>query len=102
MAKDDPHAAMQAVTGSVTLGRLRSAVLLTNGASRVVTPYQLAEWSAVIDLLRTGGPDEILRRSRTAEKDARASGSGSGTYTPDDATVAFCEPATVAGSVCSG
>jgi hypothetical protein len=101
VAKDDPHAATQAVTGSVTLERFHGVALLSNGASRVVTPYQLAEWPAVIDLLRTGGPEEILRRVRTAEKNARASGSSSGTCAPDDATVAFCEPATVPGSVSS-
>lgn len=93
VAKDDPHAAMQSVTGSMTLERLHGTALLSNGASRVVTPYQLAEWPAVIGLMRTRGPDEILRRVRTAEKGARASGSSSGIYAPDDATVAFCEPA---------
>lgn len=101
VAKDDPHAATQSVTGSITLERLDGTALLSNGASRVVTPYQLAQWPAVIDLMRTRGPDEILRRVRTAEKDARAAGSSSGIYAPDDATVAFCEPAAMPRSVSS-
>lgn len=93
VAKDDSRTATQAVTGSVPLGRLNGAALLSNGASRVVTPYHLAEWQAVFDLTRTRGPDEILRRVRKAETDARASDSSSGIHAPDDATVAYCEPA---------
>jgi hypothetical protein len=73
----------------MALERIHGTALLSNGARRVVTPYQLAEWPAAIALMRTRGPDEILRRVRTAEKDGRASGLSSGTYAPD----AFCEPA---------
>lgn len=93
IAKDDPHAAMQAVTGSVPLEQLNGAALLSNGASRVVDPYRKAEWPAVLDLMRTKGPDEILRRVREAETEARASGSIPDIRLPDDATVAYCEPA---------
>ena len=93
IAKDDPHAAMQAITGSVPLGRLNGAALLSNGASRVVDPYRLAEWWAVLDLMRTNGPDEIIRQVREAETDARATGSIPDIHQPDDATVAYCEPA---------
>lgn len=78
VAKDDPHAATQSVTGSLALERIHGTALLSNGASRVVTPYQLAEWPAVIALMRTRGADEILRRVRTAEKDGRASGLSAG------------------------
>lgn len=93
IAKDDPHTATQAITGSVPLERLNGAALLSNGASRVVAPYRLAEWPAVLDLIRTGGAHEILRQVRRAETDARATGSDPGIYQPDDATVAYCEPA---------
>jgi hypothetical protein len=85
IAKDDPHAATQAVTGGVPLGQLYGAALLSNGASRVVDPYRLAEWPAVLDLMRTKGPDEVLRRVRQAET--------TGVRLPDDATIAYCEPA---------
>lgn len=91
IAKDDPHAATQAVTGSVPLEQLNGAALLSNGASRIVDPYRLVEWPAVLDLMRTKGPDEILRRVRAAEAEGRATDS-----VPDDATVAYCEPVSVA------
>ena len=78
---------MQAVTGSVPLGQLNGAALLSNGASRIVDPYRLAAWPAVLELLRTKGPDEILRRVREAE--AEAADSGADVRLPDDATVAY-------------
>jgi protein phosphatase 2C-like protein len=82
IAKEDPEAAAQAVTGSVPLGQLRGAALLSNGASRIVDPYRLAEWPAVLELIRAEGPDELIRRVRKAEPEADR---------PDDATVAFCD-----------
>jgi hypothetical protein len=86
IAKDDPHAAQEAVTGSYPLPDLRSAALLSNGASRIVTPYALTTWPGVLDLLRTEGPAEILRRVRQAE----AAASHPEAEVPDDATVAHC------------
>jgi hypothetical protein len=82
IAKDDPVAAAHAVTGSVPLGRLDGAALLSNGASRVVDPYGLVDWPTALDLMRTQGPSEIIRRVRAAESDGRR---------PDDATAAFCD-----------
>ncbi|HEU4540972.1 MAG TPA: hypothetical protein VFR23_07570 [Jiangellaceae bacterium] len=93
IAKDDPQAAMQAVTGSVPVGQLDGAGLLSNGASRIVDPYRLAEWPAVLDLMRTNGPDEILRRVREAETEARATDAIPDIGLPDDATAAYSEPA---------
>ena len=87
IAKDDPHAATEAVTGSTALASLTGAAVLSNGACRFVDPYRLGEWRDVVDLLRTKGPDEVVRRVRAAE--ASAGPSGSDTYSPDDASVAY-------------
>jgi hypothetical protein len=89
IAKDDPHAATQAITGRVPLVRLNGAALLSNGASRIVDPYHLLEWPAVLELLRTSGPDEILRRVRGAESET--AGSLPGFQFSDDATAAYCD-----------
>lgn len=87
IAKDDPHAAQEAVTGSRPLHDLDSVALLSNGASRIVSPYGLTDWPGVVELLGANGPADIIRRVRQAEArtperpDARV---------PDDATVAHC------------
>lgn len=87
---ENPHAAAEAVTGSVPLEGLNGAALLSNGASRIVDPYRLTEWTEVLHLLRTGVPDEILRQIREAESSTGAAGSLPGFGSADDATVAYC------------
>jgi hypothetical protein len=87
IAKDDPHAAEEAVTGSRPLHDLDSVALLSNGASRIVSPYGLTDWPGVLDMLGASGPAEIIRRVRQAE--ARNS-EDPNVSAPDDATVAHC------------
>ncbi|MER7333876.1 MULTISPECIES: hypothetical protein [unclassified Micromonospora] len=87
IAKDDPHAAEEAVTGSRPLTDLNSIALLSNGASRIVSPYGLTDWPGVRQLLGAHGPAEIIRRVRQAEAHTPA---GPDARVPDDATVAHC------------
>jgi hypothetical protein len=89
IAKDDPRAAEEALTGSIPACNLSGAALLSNGASRIVEPYGLADWPEVLELLRTGGPREIIRRIRAAEADRWRGAPASETPPPDDATVAY-------------
>ncbi|NES27366.1 hypothetical protein GCE86_13155 [Micromonospora terminaliae] len=83
IAKDDPHAAEEAVTGSRPLHGLAGVALLSNGASRIVSPYGVTDWPGVLALLAAGGPEEVVRRVRHAE-------AGSAAPVPDDATVVHC------------
>jgi len=87
IAKDDPHAAAEAVMGSRPLQDLSSAALLSNGAARIVNPYGLTDWPGVVDLLGSGGPADVIRRVRQAETGMPA---GPEAPVPDDATVAHC------------
>lgn len=87
IAKDDPRAATEAVTGSCPLRELDSIALLSNGASRIVSPYGRTDWLGVLGLLRSGGPAEIIRRVRQAEADDPAEPVAA---IPDDATVVHC------------
>ncbi|MET8153898.1 hypothetical protein [Actinoplanes sp. NPDC005259] len=82
VAKDDPGAADQAVTGSTPIAGLTGAVLLSNGASRIADRFGAAGWPEVLAVLASSGPAEIIRRVRRVE--ARHA------VTPDDATIAHC------------
>lgn len=64
VAKDDPRAADEAVTGSCPISELTGAVLLSNGASRIVDRFRLAGWPGVMAVLASNGPAEIIRRVR--------------------------------------
>jgi Protein phosphatase 2C len=83
VAKDDPQAAAEAITGRRPLGDLESVALLSNGASRIVDHFGLADWRSVLTMLGTAGPDEVIRRVREAE-------STDPDVVPDDATAAYC------------
>jgi hypothetical protein len=82
VAKDDPRAADEAITGSCPISELTGAVLLSNGASRVVDRFELVDWREVMALLAASGPAEIIRRVRQAEARHAAPA--------DDATIAHC------------
>jgi len=82
VAKDDPEAAAEAITGSCPILELTGAMLLSNGASRMVDRFRLTDWPGVLAMLASSGPAEIIRRVRQAE--------ASHAVTPDDATIAHC------------
>jgi hypothetical protein len=82
LAKDDPRAADEAITGSCPISELTGAVLLSNGASRIVDRFQLADWPGVIALLASSGPAEVIHRVRQAEAHHAVAA--------DDATIAYC------------
>jgi hypothetical protein len=67
VAAADPQAASQAVTGSLPSKTLHRAVLLSDGASRLVDPFGLATWEELLALLDENGPEELLRQVRAAE-----------------------------------
>jgi hypothetical protein len=67
VAKDDPRAADEAITGSCPISELTGAVLLSNGASRIVDRFRLADWPGVMAVLASSGPAEIIHRVRQAE-----------------------------------
>lgn len=82
LAKDDPKAADEAITGRCPNSTLAGAALLSNGASRIVDRFGLADWPAVMAILASGGPARVIDQVRRAEvRDAVAM---------DDATIAHC------------
>lgn len=82
IAKDDPAAAHEAVTGSVPLAALSGAAVLSNGVRRLVDPYAVTNWPGLLDVLRADGPDALLGWVRASEP--------RGGLAADDATVAYC------------
>ena len=63
-------ASAQAVTGTTALAGLTGVALLSNGASRFVDPYGVGTWGDAVGLLRTRGPDELLRQVHGVEASA--------------------------------
>lgn len=82
VAKEDPRAAAEAIVGGCHISELTGAVLLSNGASRIVDRFRLADWPEVLAVLASSEPDAIIHRVRQAE--ARQA------VAADDATIAHC------------
>jgi hypothetical protein len=68
LAAANPEAASHALTGHGA--GVRSAVVLSNGASRLVDRFALATWPALVALVSSQGPAELIRRVREAEAQA--------------------------------
>ncbi|MET8869904.1 integrase [Nonomuraea sp. NPDC004580] len=81
VAKDDPYAAREAIIGTVP-GPASAAALLSNGASRIVDRFGLADWPELMAELARKGPADVIRRVREAEEREAVP--------PDDATIAHC------------
>ena len=62
VAAADPQPASQAVTGTLPGTSLHRAVLLSDGASRLVDLFELATWEELLALLDEHGPEELLRQ----------------------------------------
>ena len=99
IAKDDPAAAGQAITGTAPVAALAGAALLSNGVSRLVNPYAVASWSDLLTAMRTSGPAEVIELLRNVESERSRSAGQRQQPPPDDATIAYCtwNPSTDAG-----
>jgi hypothetical protein len=82
VAKEDPRAAAEALTGSHPIREIDGVALLSNGASRVVDHYSRTDWPGALRLLETEGAAGLIHRLRRAESESAADA--------DDATVAYC------------
>jgi hypothetical protein len=89
VAAADPQAASQAVTGTVPGKSLQQAVLLSDGASRLVDLFELATWEELLALLDESGPDELLRQVRAAEAVDPEGRQWPRTKRSDDATAVY-------------
>ncbi|MGW5304558.1 integrase [Streptomyces griseoluteus] len=67
IAGPDPRAAENALTGTVPLDSLVSVTLMSDGATRLVDRFELAEWRGALAVLNSDGPSELIRRVREAE-----------------------------------
>jgi Protein phosphatase 2C len=91
VAAADPQAASQAVTGSLPSKTLHRAVLLSDGASRLVDPFELATWEELMALLDESGPEELLRQVRAAEAVDPEGRQWPRTKRSDDATAVYLD-----------
>ncbi|MFF8522667.1 hypothetical protein ACF05X_11135 [Streptomyces werraensis] len=91
VAASRPEAAQHALTGTTPLRGIRSAAVMSDGVSRLVTEYGMATWADVFATLRTGGPRELIQAVRKTEATDPTGIRWPRYKSGDDATVAFCQ-----------
>lgn len=66
-AAADPNIGRYAVTGTEQRDAVRSAVALTDGASRWKEMFRLGDWGDLVDVLKKAGPRAVVEQVRAAE-----------------------------------
>ncbi|MFD9944535.1 protein phosphatase 2C domain-containing protein [Nonomuraea sp. NPDC059023] len=90
VAAADPHAAGQALTGSLPTDKVHAAALLSDGASRPVDRFAITTWRQTLDLLAEQGPQALLQQVRDTERSDPEGNRWPRGKAYDDATVAYC------------
>lgn len=90
VASSIPAAADEAVTGSVALDQVSAVALLSDGASRLVDRFGLADWPRLLDILAIDGPAALIRQVRAAEANDPHGKRWPRGKIRDDATAAYC------------
>jgi hypothetical protein len=91
VAAPDPAVAEHALTGSRPLATLRSALLLSDGVTRLADEFGLATLAELALGASRDGPASLIRRVRAAEaSDPRGSRWKRGKIS-DDATAVYCD-----------
>ncbi|MGH3499454.1 MAG: protein phosphatase 2C domain-containing protein [Nocardioidaceae bacterium] len=67
VASTDPDAPQHAVTGSVPAATIDGALLLTDGASRLVEKFQTLTWQELYKQAANDGPAALIRYTREIE-----------------------------------
>lgn len=67
VASTDPQAANHAKHGKLSVDQVSRVLMLTDGAARLVSDFDLAEWTEVLNLVSDKGTDELIRLVREAE-----------------------------------
>ncbi|MER6250199.1 hypothetical protein ABT224_02210 [Streptomyces sp. NPDC001584] len=91
VAASTPEAAFHALTGTADADEVRSAAVMSDGVSRLVTEYRMATWEETLVKLRENGPAALIRLVREVEATDPRGQRWPRYKSGDDAAVAFCQ-----------
>ncbi|MGI5427929.1 protein phosphatase 2C domain-containing protein [Streptomyces sp. CA-179760] len=91
VAASTPEAAHHALTGATPIGEGQAAAVMSDGVSRLVTEYRMADWAGVFRVLREEGPHGLIEAVRKIEATDPTGRRWPRYKSGDDATVAFCQ-----------
>jgi hypothetical protein len=89
IAAADPAAVSHSLTGEIPLHAVHRVVLLTDGATRAVSPFRIYDWPGIFSVVTDEGPSSLTKQVRIAEDADPAGNLHPRNKIHDDATVAF-------------
>ena len=89
VAASEPDAATEAIHGTIPSESVRAALVLTDGATRLMDRFGVLTFSDAVDIVSEEGPAALLRRTRLAEASDQSGERWPRGKTYDDATVAL-------------
>ncbi len=91
IAMNDSGAVDHAMTWTIRRSEVNRFAILSDGAARLVTPFEVTGWAAVLDLLASDGPSALISRIRTEERADPAAVRWPRNKISDDATAVYAE-----------
>jgi hypothetical protein len=91
VASGDPAVAEQALTGARPLASVRSALLLSDGATRSADLFGLMSFGEIAAVVGQYGPAELIRQVRAAEATDPDGIRWKRSKAHDDATAVYCD-----------
>jgi hypothetical protein len=89
VAAADPGVVEHAKIGQVSLDGFQCAAIMTDGVSRLVTPFEQTDWNGLLALAQKAGPAAVIESVRKVEADDGEGGRWPRFKTSDDATIAL-------------
>lgn len=91
VAAADPEAVAHAITWRIPRTWVRRFAILTDGAARIVTPFELLDWEGALNLVESDGPAGLVATVREIERGDVQCRRWPRNKISDDATVIYIE-----------
>lgn len=89
IAAADPVAADHSLIGRIAISELRRFAVVTDGAARIVSPFEELSWEGLLDLAEVESPEAVLRKVRALEASDPLGVRWPRNKRSDDATIAL-------------
>ena len=89
VAAADPEVVEHAKVGQVSFDGFRCAAMMSDGVTRLVTPFGQTDWPGILALVRKIGPTALIERVRNIESDDMERTRWPRFKVSDDATIAL-------------
>jgi hypothetical protein len=80
------------LTGQIPLRSVHRVLLLTDGATRAVKPFNLYDWAGIFSVVASEGPNGLIKRVRAAENADPVASQYPRNKIHDDASVVAVNP----------